>query len=100
MLLGLNYEYIELVSVPGARLFFKKTPHTHHVHFVEYGSEHWEKPLIFRDYLRANPEDRLLYEELKKELAQKFRNNRAEYGKGKTLFVENIIRKAQMNISN
>jgi len=96
LLQSLNYEYIEALSVPGGRLFFKKTPRSHHVHFVQFESEHWRKPLIFRDYLRQNPHERMQYQALKESLAIKYRNNREEYGKAKTGFVENILFKAAL----
>lgn len=93
-LICLNYDFIEAVSVPNGRLFFKKTPHTHHVHFVEYGTEHWGQPLIFRDYIRGNEEERNNYAQLKKELANRYRDNPLEYTNAKTSFINNILIKA------
>ncbi len=89
----LNYQYVESVSLPGERLFLKKTPRSHHVHFVEYGTEHWSKPLIFRDYLKENEEERNLYEKLKRELAIKYRNDRIGYMNAKTSFIKERVGK-------
>jgi GrpB-like predicted nucleotidyltransferase (UPF0157 family) len=50
-LLPLNYKYIESVSVPDCRLFLKKNPSSYHLHFVEYGTDNWKNPIIFRDYI-------------------------------------------------
>jgi GrpB-like predicted nucleotidyltransferase (UPF0157 family) len=89
----LGYEYVVEVSVPGARLFFKKEPRTHHVHFVEFGSEHWHNPLKFRDYLRVHDEKRIEYEALKRLNSEKYKHDRVAYGNAKTLFVINILSK-------
>ena len=88
---GLNYSYSESLSVPGGRLFLQKSPWTHHLHLVEHGTEHWIKPIIFRDHLRVNEQARLEYERLKKNLSITYRNNRAEYTKSKTDFVNRIL---------
>jgi GrpB-like predicted nucleotidyltransferase (UPF0157 family) len=65
----LGYEYMGEYGVPG-RLFFRKgDPRTHNVHVVQHGGEHWERQLVFRDALRADPEERRRYDEFKRKLA-------------------------------
>lgn len=91
---SLAYEYVEAVSVPGGRLFLKKEPRTRHVHFVEYGTEHWHLPLIFRDYIRVHQQARMDYEALKKQNSQQFRFDRVGYTNAKTNFIHNILAKA------
>jgi RimJ/RimL family protein N-acetyltransferase len=62
----LGYEYWDKNPDP-ERLFFAKgmppfgEKRTHHVHIVEPSSHHWREKILFRDYLRDNPEERLKY---------------------------------------
>jgi GrpB-like predicted nucleotidyltransferase (UPF0157 family) len=67
-LCGLGYADAR-IQVPGRRLFCKGPYNegTHHLHFVEYGSEAWQQPLRFRDLLRSNPSKSVEYERLKRE---------------------------------
>lgn len=50
---------------------------------------------IFRNWLRANPSDRLLYERTKRELALKNWKYTQNYADAKTTVVEEIIARAQ-----
>lgn len=47
----------------------------------------------FREYLRNHPEARWEYENLKINLAQKFRNDRVAYTESKTEFIQDILRR-------
>jgi GrpB-like predicted nucleotidyltransferase (UPF0157 family) len=47
---------------------------------------------LFRDYLRAHPKTAQEYETLKKELAEKYAENRDAYLEGKTVFIENVLK--------
>ncbi|WP_438448633.1 GrpB family protein [Gorillibacterium sp. sgz5001074] len=90
----LGYHYLEELSVPGGRLFLKRQPRTHHLHLAEYGTEHWWKPLLFRDYLRVHAEERQAYEALKRGNAAKFRYERHLYTEAKTAYVRDVLEKA------
>jgi len=58
-----------------------------HVHVCEAGSA-WERGhLLFRDYLRAHPAARDAYAELKRELAQRYPNDRLAYTDAKSVFI-------------
>lgn len=82
------------------RLFFVKgmPPYgerrTHHVHIFATDHEEWEARQLFRDYLRAHPEDRQAYEALKRGLAEQFREDRETYTTAKTDFVKRSLQKA------
>jgi len=65
----------------------------YHLHLVRYGSEHWEKHIVFRDYLRTNPETAREYDNLKRRLASEHGSNRLAYTEAKTSFIESIISK-------
>lgn len=92
---GLGYEYRGEAGIPG-RLFFRKgQPRTHHIHLVEQGSDFWKDLLLFRDFLRANPEIVAEYDRLKKELAARFRTDREAYTEAKTHFIRSVLGRAR-----
>jgi GrpB-like predicted nucleotidyltransferase (UPF0157 family) len=77
--------------------FIKRNNHgerTFHIHMVEKDFEHWER-LLFRDYLIDNPIIAREYENLKKQLAGNFPNDRAAYTKGKTDFIVRVTELAK-----
>ena len=90
---ALGYEYFGEYGLPG-RLFFRKDPHTHNVHVVEHGGEHWERQLIFRDALRSDPEERQRYDEFKRRLAAEG-HPRPVYTELKTPFIREIEARAR-----
>ncbi|RAK09740.1 GrpB-like predicted nucleotidyltransferase (UPF0157 family) [Halanaerobium saccharolyticum] len=63
-----------------------------HLHLVEYENRYWEDNIFFRNYLQDNSETALEYAELKRTLAQKYRNNRNLYRLYKSEFVEKILK--------
>ena len=65
----------------------------YHLHLVRNGSEHWEKHIVFRDYLRSHPETAREYDHLKRRLASEHGSNRLAYTEAKTSFIESIISK-------
>lgn len=56
---------------------------THHLHLVPAGSQHYLDTLAFRDYLRAHSNARSDYEALKRDLADRYPNDREAYTQGK-----------------
>jgi len=91
----LGYEYKGEYGLPGRHFFVRGKPVTHHLHFVDVGSEHWRVWLLFRDYLRAHPEEARRYEKFKRAKARKYANDRAAYTGSKSSFVVNMLRKAE-----
>ena len=63
---------------------------THHLHMVEYGGDFWERHVLFRDYLRAHPEVARQYEELKRDLADRYGRDREGYTDAKTAFIKGV----------
>lgn len=65
------------------------------------GNEAHGKRILFRDWLRAHPEDTAAYEALKRRLAAKADGDFAFYTEGKSAFVAEILRKtsAQTSVS-
>ena len=96
---ALGYDYIQKYEVVmPLRRYFVKNEHemrTHHIHMVETGSEFWERHLLFRDYLRENPDIANEYAALKKSLAGREWKDGNEYADAKTKFIRSVERKAK-----
>ena len=92
-LINLGYQYVpELESqLPERRYFRRGTPETHHVHMVTMGSDFWEEHVLFRDYLRSNPQAAEEYGKLKRGLADRFRFDRDAYRAGKVPFIDTVV---------
>lgn len=88
----IGYEYRGEQGIPGRYYFGKGAPRTHHLHVAESGSDFWRSHLLFRDYLLRHRGAAVEYEELKRELAEKYKDNREAYTDGKTAFIEGVLR--------
>ncbi len=89
-----GYEYISAYEsqLPDRRFFQKDDEQgrrTHQIHLVNYPSAWWEKHILFRDYLRNNPEAAKDYEAHKLELAEQF-DDTNQYAHAKTEFCRKI----------
>jgi GrpB-like predicted nucleotidyltransferase (UPF0157 family) len=96
-----GYEYFWRPTIddqpPWYAWFIKRNPRgerTHHIHMVEGDSELWER-LLFRDYLRAFPAEAGNYAQLKRTLSKDFQHDRAAYTKGKTEYIQSVMKKAK-----
>lgn len=91
---SMGYEYLPQreMETPERKFLAKPRtkPRSHHIHMVEVGSDFWERHLLFRDHLRANPDAAAEYEALKRDLAAKFGEDRDAYTEGKTEFIRRI----------
>ena len=90
----IGYEYRGEQGIKG-RPFFRKgtvTASTYHLSVVEHGGEIWRKHKGFRDYLLKHKDAARKYNELKRNLAAEFKDDREAYTDGKTKFVEEILR--------
>ena len=96
---ALGYEYIKKYEdeMPFRRFFVKNLSgiRTHQIHMVEIGSEFWARHLLFRDFLRQNPEVANRYAALKKQLAEREWGDVNEYADAKTEFIRSIENKAK-----
>ena len=68
---------------------------THFIHIVKKDSDRYKNMILFRDYLINNLEELKAYEDLKKELAIKFKDDRKSYTASKNEFITDIINKAK-----
>lgn len=84
---------------PETRLYFKKRSaagvRTHQLHVYEPDHPVAFAHLLFRDYLRAHPEEAERYAALKRELAERFHTDRLAYNDAKTTYVKAVIAKAR-----
>jgi len=91
---ALGYDVAGEWGIAGRRLFRKGgEQRTHHIHF--YQNEHPQilRHLVFRDYLRAHPEEVERYTAMKEELAQRYEDT-SDYSKGKKPFVQEMEKRA------
>ncbi len=82
---------------PGHRYFRPPSdrPRDVHLHVCDAGSD-WERDhLLFRDYLRAHPAVRDAYAELKRELAQRYPDDRLAYTDAKSAFILDTLEAAR-----
>ncbi len=104
---ALDYAYWADDPAPD-RLFFVKGlppngPRSHHIHIVgsgvsqdpRLGEFSFTDRLLFRDYLRADPEEARHYAELKRNLAARFPDDREAYTNGKTDYIYGVMQKAR-----
>ena len=87
----LGYAFIDHPQNTDRRFFRKGVPRTHHVHIVAQGNAELRDHLAFRDALRSNPAWRDQYAALKIDLAERHRNDRAQYTVSKTEFVRRVL---------
>jgi GrpB-like predicted nucleotidyltransferase (UPF0157 family) len=93
-LLDLGYEL--RVREPGHRLV--RTPARDvHVHVLEAGDEDADDYLLFRDRLRANPEDRVLYERTKRALIEQDWVDMNAYAEAKTGVITGVKERARQS---
>lgn len=92
----LGYEYRGENGIAGRFYFVRGKPRTHHLHMLLVDCEPWKNHLLFRDYLRGNPAAAKEYDELKRNLAREYPNNRDAYLDGKNDFVEKNLKSARL----
>ena len=72
----------------------------HHLYVCPEGSPALERHLLIRNYLRKHPDTAREYATLKKDLAQKYRDNRTKYQAAKAEFVDSLLEKAKIEAAN
>ena len=65
-----------------------------HIHVRQTGSLSEQLALLFRDYMRAHPQEAQAYAELKKRLAIAYRDDRYDYTEAKAPFIWEAMRRA------
>ena len=95
LLVAAGWEYPEDLNARIVdRRFLKLTKdgvRTHHAHLIVHDGPLWNEYVIFRDRLRASPGLRDDYEALKRELAERLRDQRDSYTASKGTFVAGVV---------
>ena len=76
------------------RMFFSKGEEdnrTHNIHVDIYKGISWNYHVNFRDYMIENPDEIVVYSQLKKQLQKKYENNRKEYTKSKDEYIKMVL---------
>jgi GrpB-like predicted nucleotidyltransferase (UPF0157 family) len=92
--LGYEWGSRDIQDVPDRRYFVRRRQDgasTHHLSLATTTSHCWRTQLAFRDWLRARPDVRDAYADLKRDLAARFPADRPAYLDGKTDFVRQVI---------
>lgn len=64
---------------------------THHIHIVKWNGTEWKNYIHFRDYLNANENMALQYQQLKEKLQSKYAADRVAYTNGKQEMINIIL---------
>ena len=82
-------------GIPGRNYFVRGSPRSHQVHLVSWSSALWRDHVLFRDYLRAHADVARQYEELKRQLAITFADDRRAFSDAKAPFIRAVLRDAR-----
>lgn len=95
---GIGYEYVPEyeVQLPERRYFRKGQPVTHHLHVVVTRGPFWTDHVLFRDLLRSDPAEARRYADVKRDLARRYRNERAAYTEAKAPFITAALARARL----
>lgn len=85
--------YVLRVREPGHRML-RTSARDVHVHVCAIGSEWERRHLMFRDWLRARPDDRVLYESVKRELSTHEWADMNDYADAKSDVIAEIMARA------
>jgi GrpB-like predicted nucleotidyltransferase (UPF0157 family) len=96
----IGYEYKQDGGIPGRHFFAKgsKDNRTHYLHVEAIDGPLWKNHILFRDYLRRHPEAVEEYTGLKRELAERYKDDRDTYMAGKDAFIQGILAKAEREL--
>jgi GrpB-like predicted nucleotidyltransferase (UPF0157 family) len=89
---ALGYKHEGNLGIPGREAFAVPLGEPrHHLYVCLPGCSQLSDQIAFRDYLRANKSARDDYAALKRQLAEKYRNDRTGYSESKTGFVADVL---------
>lgn len=95
-LAGLGYTHEGERGIVGRAAFgWPRRLPRHHLYVCPLDSAEYRRHLLFRDYLRAHPEDVAAYATLKRQLAERYRAQREAYTEAKGPFVGAALARAE-----
>ena len=86
-------------TVPGTLYIRKAEPRRFNLHMTQWEGKFWQDLLLFRDFLRDNPETAQQYEDLKRDLMTRLASDRPAYNDGKASFIESTVQKARERVA-
>lgn len=92
----------ELSHIPGPHLMLQRTDRSgqmYNLHLVRKSNDLWKADLLFREYLRANPDVCDEYEAVKREAAAAHPNDIDAYNETKGDFCQSILERAKADDS-
>ena len=94
-LAALGYVHEGDKGVPGREAFlWPLGTARHHLYLCVCDNAEYHRHIAFRNYLRAHPDEARRYAALKRDLAERFRDDRTAYSEGKREFVEAVLANA------
>jgi GrpB-like predicted nucleotidyltransferase (UPF0157 family) len=88
----------DLIVDEDGHAMFAAPDRSAHVHLWEQPSE-FDRHVLFRNWLREHPEDRALYEHVKREFVKREWETQNHYAEAKTAVVNTIMRRARGEVS-
>ncbi len=97
LLENIGYQYRGNAGIEGRLMFAKGSEdlRTHYLHIEILNGPIWKNHIYFRDYLRLHKEYIYQYLDLKRDLAEKFRDDRYSYTNEKDKFINMVLEKAK-----
>jgi GrpB-like predicted nucleotidyltransferase (UPF0157 family) len=92
----------ELSHIPSQHLYLQRLDETdqmYNLHLIRESNELWRTDLLFREFLRANPDTRAEYEAIKREAAEAHPNDLSAYNRSKRAFIESVVERARADDS-
>lgn len=96
----IGYKHIGNDGIPGREALKWPGERRHHLYVCAVNAPNLHNHLIFRDYLREHPEIADAYGQLKKKLAQQYRQDAESYCDAKTDFIQQIVETATAQYSD
>lgn len=91
---NLGYEYFGEANVPGRLYFRTRGRHHYNIAVCQFQSEIWTNNILFRDYLRANPDEAKTYGLNKKRIFEAGIDTLLKYSDLKDPMIKEIMKKA------
>jgi GrpB-like predicted nucleotidyltransferase (UPF0157 family) len=93
---ALGYTFLGEYGIPHRHLFYRRDPPVgYNIHINELANDEFQRHVLFRDYMRSNPDAAREYEDLKRELAARY-DDVNTYAGNKSEFVQGILSKARL----
>ncbi len=99
-LIELGYEYLGEANIAGRFYFRKRNKNNYNIALCQHDSEIWINNILFRDYLKKYPEVAVAYSLLKKKAFDSGANTLLKYSDIKKQFINEVIAKARMVLTN